>query len=368
MEGPPKRVILHVDLDYFYAQVEERENPSLEDKPVVVCVFSGRTEDSGAVSTTNYVARKLGVKSGIPIALAKKILKDNKDAYFVAMRRDFYETVSDAVMEILRNFADKFQQVGIDEAFLDATQRTGGDFMKAEELGNRIKQEVRLKEMLTCSIGVGPNKLVAKMASDLQKPYGLTVVPPESVQSFLAPLPVGKLFLIGPKTEEKLNDIEVKTIGELAEVTIDRLVNEFGEKFGEYLYRASRGIDSAPVLEREITQISRIATLKQNTREMSEILPVLNALAEDVHRKSLDENKDFKTISIIAILKDLSIHTRSKTLVATNSLEVLKNVIVELFESFLAEEQNIAVRRVGVKVSGFEVKTGQTSLVDFGRM
>ena len=368
MEGPPKRVILHVDLDYFYAQVEERENPSLKDKPVIVCVFSGRTEDSGAVSTTNYIARKLGVKSGIPIALAKKILKDNKDAYFVAMRRDFYETVSDAVMEILRNFADKFQQVGIDEAFLDVTQRTGGDFMKVEELGNRIKQEVRLKEMLTCSIGVGPNKLVAKMASDLQKPYGLTVVPPESVQSFLAPLPVGKLFLIGPKTEEKLNDIEVKTIGELAEVTIDRLVNEFGEKFGEYLYRASRGIDSAPVLEREITQISRIATLKQNAREMNEILPVLNALAEDVHRKSLDENKDFKTISIIAILKDLSIHTRSKTLASTNSLEVLKNVMAELFELFLAEEQNIVVRRVGVKVSGLEVRTGQTSLVDFGKM
>lgn len=368
MEGSPKRVILHVDLDYFYAQVEERENPSLKDKPVIVCVYSGRTKDSGAVSTTNYIARKLGVKSGMPIALAKGILRDYGNAYFVPMRKEFYETVSDAVMEILRNFADKFQQVGIDEAFLDVTQRTGGDFVKSEELANRIKQEVRLKERLTCSIGLGSNKLIAKMASDFQKPYGLTVVPPENVLSFLAPLPVGKLFLVGPKTEEKLNDIGVKVIGELAEVTIDRLVGEFGEKFGEYLYRASRGIDNAPVLEREITQISRIATLKQNTREMNEILPVLNALAEDVYGKSLDENRDFKTISVIAILEDLSTHTRSKTLeAAISSLEVLKAVAVELFELFLAEEQNITVRRVGVKVSGLEAKTGQTSLIDFGK-
>ena len=368
MDGPPKHVIFHVDLDYFYAQVEERENPSLKDKPVVVCVYSGRTEDSGAVSTTNYVARKLGVKSGIPIALAKKILKDNMDAYFVKMRKEFYETVSDGVMEILRGFTDRFQQVSIDEAFLDVSERVQGDFVKAGELANKVKQEVRSRERLTCSIGVGPNKLIAKMASEVQKPYGLTVIPPEKVGSFLNSLPVGKLFLVGPKTEEKLNEIGVKTIGELAEVSIDRLVGEFGEKFGEYLYRGSRGIDNAPVLEREITQISRIATLKRNTRNLKEIVSVLNSLAEDVHRKSLDDKKDFKSVSIIAILEDLSIHTRSKTReVATDSLDVIKLVSAELFEDFLNEEKEIVVRRVGVKVSGLEAKTGQTALTDFAR-
>lgn len=368
MEGVPKRVVLHVDIDYFYAQVEERENPSLKDKPVVVCVYSGRTEDSGAVSTANYIARKLGVKSGMPITLAKKTLKENKDAYFVGMRKEYYETVSDAIMEILRGFADMFQQVSIDEAFLDVTQKVQGDFEKVADYANRIKQEVRSKERLTCSSGVGPNKLIAKMASDIKKPYGLTVVTPENVQSFLNPMSVGKLFLVGPKTEEKLNEIGVKTIGELSEVKLERLVDDFGERFGEYLYRASRGIDNVPVLEKEITQISRIATLKKNTRNVEEILPLVNSLADDVHRKSLDERKDFKSISIIAIMEDLSIHTRTKTLeVTTDSLEIIKNSVKELFGSFLNESQKVSVRRVGVKVSGLEAKTGQTSLIDFAK-
>lgn len=368
MDGIPKRVIFHVDIDYFYAQVEERENPSLVNKPIVVCVYSGRTDDSGAVSTTNYVARKLGVRSGMPIVLAKRILKDNKDAYFVGMRKEYYETVSDSIMEVLRGFADKFQQVSIDEAFLDVTQRVQGSFERATDLANKVKQEIRSKEKLTCSIGVGPNKLIAKMASDIQKPYGLTVVTPENVQNFLNPLPVGKLFLVGPKTEEKLNEIGVKTVEELAKVTFERLVSDFGERFGEYLYRASRGIDNASVLEKEITQISRIATLKQNTRDMKGILPVLHSLADDVYKKVLDERKDFKSVSIIAIMENLSIHTRAKSFeVAVNSLEVIKNVSVELFETFLKESSDDEVRRVGIKVSGLMEKIGQKSLIDFGK-
>jgi len=368
VEGIPKRVILHVDIDYFYAQVEERENPSLKDKPVVVCVYSGRTEDSGAVSTANYIARKHGVKSGMPITLAKKTLKDNKDAYFVGMRKEYYETVSDTIMDILRGFAGMFQQVSIDEAFLDVTQKIQGDFNKVPDCANRIKQEVRSKERLTCSVGVGPNKLIAKMASDVEKPYGLTVITPENVSNFLNPLPVGKLFLVGPKTEERLNEIGVKTIGELSEVEIERLVDDFGERFGEYLYRASRGIDNVPVLQKEITQLSRIATLKKNTMDVEEILPLANSLAHDVYRKSFDEKKDFKSISIIAIMEDLSIHTRTKTLeVATNSLDVIKKSVQELFELFLDENQEVSVRRIGVKVSGLKAKTGQTSLIDFGK-
>ena len=368
MEGVSRRIVLHVDIDYFYAQVEERENPSLKDKPVVVCVYSGRTEDSGVVSTANYIARKLGVKSGTPITLAKRILKDNKDAYFVGIRKEYYETVSNTIMEILRGFADMFQQVSIDEAFLDVTHKVQEDFEKAADCANRVKQEVRSKERLTCSIGVGPNKLIAKMASDIKKPYGLTVVAPENVRSFLDPMSVGKLFLVGPKTEEKLNEIGIKTIGELSEVRVERLVDDFGERFGEYLYRASRGIDNVPVLEKEITQISRIATLKKNTRNVEEILPLVNSLATDVCRKCLDEKKNFKSISIIAIMEDLSIHTRMKTLeVATDSLGIMKSSAKELFESFLNKSQSVRVRRVGVKVSGLEAKTGQTSLIDFAK-
>ena len=140
-----------VDLDYFYAQCEERRNPSIQGRPVVVCVYSGRTEDSGAVSTANYVARKYGVKSGIPISLAKKKL-EGVNPVLLPVDHDFYREISDKVMEILRGYADRFEQVSVDEAYLDVTQKTKGLYEEAEELASRIKDDVFTKQKLTCSI------------------------------------------------------------------------------------------------------------------------------------------------------------------------------------------------------------------------
>ena len=354
-----------VDLDYFYAQCEERRNPSLKDKPVVVCVYSGRTEDSGAVSTANYIARKYGVKSGMPIFQAKKRLKE-VDAAFLPMDREFYEEVSDNVMRILRSFADRFEQVGIDEAYLDVTQRAKESFEEAYELAQQLKEEVKARESLTCSVGVGPNKLVAKIAADFQKPDGITIVKPESVEGFLAPLPVSRLIGVGKKTGKRMESLGIRTIGELARSDVQKLIEAFGKNLGGYFHNASLGIDEAPVQERgEAESISRISTLKEDTQDLKTLLERTDQLAAEVHAKVLERSVSFQSVGLIAVLTDMSIRTRSKTLESpSKDLEVLRSTIDELAERLL-EEVEPEVRRVGVKVSRFTRQETQRALTDF---
>ncbi len=347
------RVVMLVDLDYFFAQCEERRNPSLLGRPVVVCVYSGRSENSGAVSTANYIARKYGVKSGISIFLAKRKLKD-KDAAFLSVDHEFYEEVSEKIMMILRSYADRFEQVGIDEAYLDVSQRVKGNSEEAKKLALKIKKEVWDKQSLTCSIGIGPNKLVAKIAADVQKPDGLTIVKREEVESFLYPLPVGRLIGVGRKTEKKMQTLGIKTIGDLAKHDVQRLIEIFGKNLGSYFHNSSIGIDDEPVQERsEVESISRISTLKEDTRDLKIILEKANRLSEEVYAKLTQLRLSFKSVGIVVVMKDMSIRSRTKTLQnPAKELEVLKETVKELFEKFL-EESELETRRVGVKVSNF---------------
>ena len=345
-----------VDLDYFFAQCEERRNPSIKGKPVVVCVYSGRTEDSGAVSTANYVARKYGVKSGIPISLAKSKLKD-VDAVFLPVDKPFYREVSDEIMEILRSYADSFEQVGIDEAYLDVTQRTKGNYREAEELAETIKGDVLTQQQLTCSVGVGPNKLVAKIAADVQKPDGLTLVRPGEVQSFLSSLPVRRLVGVGRKTEKRLETFGVRTVGQLARFDVQKLIEVFGRKLGAYFHNASLWIDEEPVQERsEPESVSRISTLKEDTRDLAAILDEAYRLCDEVHAKLLQRGLLYRSVSIYVVAGDLSVHSRSKTFEnPTSDLKVFKETVRELYEKFLAES-DVEARRVGVKVSNLSKK------------
>jgi len=347
------RVILLVDLDYFFAQCEERRNPSLKDKPVVVCVYSGRSEDSGAVSTANYIARKYGVTSGIPIFLAKKKLK-NKDAVFLPVDHEFYEEVSEKIMRILKSYADFFEQVGIDEAYLDVTQKVKESFEEAKELAQKIKEKVKAQQELTCSIGIGPNKLVAKIAADIQKPDGLTIIKLGQVESFLSPLPVSRLIGVGRKTKKRMQTLGISTIGDLAKCDVQRLIEVFGKKLGIYFHNASIGVDDEPVQERsEVESISRISTLKEDTRKLNVILEKTNQLCGEVHAKLMQREVGFKSVGIIAVMTDMSLRSRSKTFEnPTNELEVFKKTVQELFEK-LIKESELEVRRVGVKVSNF---------------
>jgi DNA polymerase IV (DinB-like DNA polymerase) len=347
------RVVMLVDLDYFYAQVEERRNPSIKSKPVVVCVYSGRTEDSGAVATANYIAREYGVRSGIPIALAKKRLKDNKDAVFLPIDREYYEAVSDGIMSILRVYADSFEQVGIDEAYLDVTQRVQGNFDEAKELACKIKTSVKEKESITCSIGVGSNKLIAKIASDTQKPDGLTVVMPQEVRAFLSPLPAGRIIGIGSKTAKRMEEMGINTVADLADYGVQGLIEVFGKVLGTYFHNASLGVDDSPVQERgEVESISRIATLRENTRNLDLIMEKVNELCDGVYARLVERGLTFKSVGIVVIMKDLTVHSRSKTFeTPMNQLDVIKRGAGELFEKFLNESTDEA-RRVGVRISG----------------
>ena len=358
--------MLLVDLDYFYAQCEEIRAPNIKDKPVVVCVYSGRTEDSGAVSTANYIARKYGVKSGIPISLAKKKLK-NIDAVFLPVDLPFYKKISNNIMKILNDHADFFEQVGIDEAYLDVTKRTKTDYLEARELGEEIKRKILFSQKLTCSIGIGSNKLIAKIAADVQKPDGLTLVQAHDVASFLSPLPVRRLVGVGKKTEKKLEDLGIRTIGQLSKFDVQRLIEIFGKKLGIYFHNASNGIDNEPVQKRdEPESLSRISTLKENTKTLSLILDDAYNLCEEVHTKLVKNGLLYRSVNIYIVASDLKTYNRSKTFEnPTNSLELLEKTVHDLFEKFL-EETDIEARRIGVKVSNLSRKeVKQRELINF---
>lgn len=348
-----------VDLDYFFAQCEERRNPSIKGKPVVVCVYSGRTQDSGAVSTANYVARQYGVKSGIPISLAKKRL-EGVDSVFLPVDKPFYGQISDRIMDVLRSYADRFEQVSVDEAYLDVTQKTRGSYLRAKKLAKTIKNEVFSQQQLTCSVGVGPNKLVAKIAADYQKPDGLTVVPPEYVLSFLAPLPVRSLVGVGKKTEKKFETLNVHTVGHLAKFDVQQLVDLFGRKLGAYFHNAALGIDDDPVEERgDPVSVGRISTLKEDTQDLTVILNKAYQLCEDVHARLLAKGLLYRTVTIRVVGDNLEVHSRSNTFEnSTSSLEILKDEVKELFKKFF-EESDVKARRVGVTVSSLSRKENQ---------
>ncbi len=360
------RVVGHLDLDYFYAQVEEVQDPSLRGLPVVVCVYSGRTEDSGVVSTANYKAREFGIKSGMPIALAKRRLTD-VETKFIAMRREKYEVYSGRIMTLLKEETDTTEQTGIDEAFFDITAKTGNDFELARGIASEIKREVFQHEKLTCSIGLGPNKIVAKLASDFRKPDGLTVVTPQQVKSFMDPLPVDKLYGIGSKSSTLLREKGITTIADLATTDLSLLEELFGRKPAVYIHNAANGVNEEPVTERgEATQISRIITLKKDSRNVDEILGQLTPTFEDLHRRVVERKLFFRTVSVIGILTNLSIRTRTKTLDApTAELSAIGESAPELLSSLIRESGEL--RRVGIKVSGLKEVKDQSSLVEFLR-
>ena len=361
------RVIGHIDFDYFYAQVEEVENPTLKGKPVIVCVFSGRTEDSGAVATANYRARELGVHSGIPIVLAKKKL-EGSDAAIIRMNHSKYEAVSSRIMEALEQQVDTLEQTGIDEAFFDLTSSTAGDYQEARRVAESIKGSILRTEHLSSSIGLGRTKIVAKLGSDMAKPGGLIVVTPGDTRGFLEPLPVAKLYGVGPKTSSELDKMGIATVGALAAAEPTELEHRFGKKLAAYLLAAATGTDSDPVVaDLEPTQFSRIVTLKHDTRSPHEAMQQLSEGIDYVHRKLISSSKSFRTVTAIGILTDLSTRTKSKTFdTPMSDPTVIWETALALFEELSAAVTK-DFRRVGVRVSGLAGVEDQTSLSEFLR-
>ena len=360
------RVVFHIDFDYFYAQCEEVRSPELKSKPVCVCVFSDRGGDSGAIATANYTARKYGVKSGIPISFAKKRLSERKDAVFLPVDFDFYSEISEKAMEIMKKSADIFEYVGRDEAYLDVTKRIDGDFLKASHLAQQIKNSIRDKIKLSCSIGISPNKLISKIASNFQKPDGLTVVSPEKIEVFLDQLKIRVIPGIGGKTEEKFSEMNIETIQELKKIDIFTLNKEFGRKSGTYIYNAVRGIHNEPVKEKEERiQYSKIMTLKKDSKDYQFLSENINELCKEVHSVIMKNHKMFKSIGIHIVQSDLSNKSKSKMLKnSTSSLEELQKNIDQLLKEAL-KNQTDTIRRLGVKVSELSDVKGQNNITSY---
>jgi DNA polymerase IV (DinB-like DNA polymerase) len=362
----PERIVLHVDFDYFYAQCEEIRDPNLRTKPVAVCIFSDRGGDSGAIATANYIARKYGVKSGMPIKFAKARLKQISDSAFLPADFPYYSDISEKAMEIMKSHADIFEYVGRDEAYLDVTKRTQDNFKNASHLAQQLKNQIRNEIKMTCSVGISVNKLVSKIASSHKKPDGLTIIEPQNTESFLAPLKVSDIPGIGKVTEEKLHEINLNTIEELRKVDIFTLNKMFGRKISLYIYNAARGIDEEPVAERQPTiQYSRIVTLKKDSKELDFLASSLEEICTDVYETAVKNKKMFKSVGIQFVQSDLSSKTKSRMLKSpTFSLEELKKTAHQLLEEALID-QTLSVRRLGVKISELSDLQGQSSLTNF---
>jgi len=360
------RVVFHIDFDYFYAQCEETRSPELKSKPVCVCVFSDRGVDSGAIATANYTARKYGVKSGIPIVFAKKRLEERGDAVFLPVDFDFYSEMSEKAMEIMKENADIFEYVGRDEAYLDVTDRVQGDFDKANHLAQQIKNSIRDKIKLSCSIGISPNKLISKIASDFQKPDGLTTVSPERIESFLDQMKIRTIPGIGKKTEAKFLEMKLETIEDLKKIDIFQLNKEFGRKTGAYIYNAVRGIDNEPVKEREARiQYSKIVTLKKDSKDYEFLSENVLELCKEVYEVVKKNNQTFKSVGIHFVQSDLSNKSKSRMLRnPTSGIEELEKTAEQLLKEAL-ENQTITIRRLGVKVSELSDVQGQSDITSY---
>ncbi|OPY50062.1 MAG: DNA polymerase IV [Methanosaeta sp. PtaU1.Bin060] len=339
------RIILHVDLDAFFPSVEAREHPELKGKAIVVGADPKEGRGRGVVSSASYEARRHGVHSAMPITRAWKLCPD---CVYLRPHFDLYIRASNGIMRILKSHAERFEQAGIDEAYLDVS-KTVKDFDGAQVLAKDIMEEVLDKEKLTCSVGVAPNKLVAKIASDYRKPCGLTVVREEDVRGFLSPLDLRKLLGVGPRTEARLKELKLETVGDLAALSpevLRRLLGVWGTRLHEY----SQGLDSSEVVEGyETKSIGREVTFEQDADDGEMVLGVLEELAEVVHKELIDNAFRFKTITVKVRYQHFETHTRSKSLLfSTDDLDILRNSAKRLIAPHLRGRR---IRLIGLRVS-----------------
>jgi DNA polymerase IV (DinB-like DNA polymerase) len=351
-QNPPSRVLFHVDIDSFYPSVEIRENPKLKGKAVIVGANPKGGRGRGVVVSCSYEARKLGIRSGMPISRAYRIAKEN--AMYLRPNFPLYSNVSKKIMNLLRGFADKFEQVSIDEAFLDVTEKVHMDYEEARSYAIEIKTKLESEQKLTCSIGVAPNKSSAKIASDFQKPDGLTVVPPDRVKTFLAPLPCRAISGIGSKTEAFLDSIGVKTIGDLQQVPGKDLVKYFG-KTGVWLWGVANGLEQIEVKERPMRSLGAEHTFENDIGDRVELVSKLEELVNRLHVRIMSANVKFRVVGIRIRFTHFQTFSRENTLPTfTSEKQVILSEAKNLLREF--DKKKDRVRLIGVYVSGFRTE------------
>ncbi|WP_144900979.1 DNA polymerase Y family protein [Halobellus captivus] len=392
--GTPSRIVLHVDMDCFYASCERLREPALRGEPVVVGMGYEDGETFGAVATASYEAREHGVESAQPISQALDRLPRARDdaepgvpggtgesaatdatdastatnvGHYRPVDLDFYRSVASAVKEILHDCADVVREVSIDEAYLDVTDRTGwqrtpdDDRTLAEGYARYVKQRIAREVGVPASVGVAPNMSAAKIASDHDKPDGLVVVEPGDVRGFLRPLPVAAIHGVGPVTVDRLSEMGVDTAGDLADADPADLQATFGSR-GVELHERARGTD-----DREVTptgrpkSLSRESAFAEATADSGAKQETLAALADDVAARARDRDATYRTIGIKAVVPPYEINTRERSLSGpVDDPDLVESVALELLEEF----DDVAVRKLGVRVSNLSFASGEQARLD----
>jgi len=348
------RSILHLDLDAFYASVEVLEDPSLAGRPILV---GGRPESRGVVATASYAAREYGVHSAMPMARAVRLCPQ---AVILPPRFHLYRQYSSSVMVILRRVSQVLEKVSIDEAYLDLTDEVG-KWREAVEVAQRLQEQVRKQVGLSASIGLATNKLVAKVASDHDKPGGLTVVHPGDEAEFLAPLPVRALWGVGPVTAGKLAEMGVTTVGDLAQIAEAKLVARFGDHAAS-LARRALGIDERPVCtEHERKSVSREMTFERDLRALRDLKQHLWRLSQSVAARLAHADVVAGTIAIKLRYDDFETLTRQMSLdvPTADEVRIYRTALVLLDQTY---ERGRAVRLLGVGGDHLTPPTGQLPL------
>ena len=356
-DRPPARTILHVDLDAFFAAVEQRDNPALRGKPVIV--GGGGPNDRGVVSTASYEARVFGVRSAMPLRTAAALCPQ---AIFVPVSGRKYSAASRQVMAILERFSPLVEQLSIDEAFLDVTG-TEALLGSGEEVARKVKRAVHDETQLTISVGVASNRLVAKIASDLRKPDGLVVVPVGQERAFLAPLPIERLWGVGASTRRGLADYDVRTIGDLAALPVDVLVRRFG-RHGADLAARAQGVGDTVVGEHDAAKsVSQEHTYDVDTGDWQVLEQTLLALSDGVAGRLRSSHVMCSTVAVKIRDRDFVTITRQRTLAEpTDSTDVIWRAADALTRR---EVKGMVVRLLGVAATGLTDEQ-QLALFDAG--
>jgi DNA polymerase IV (DinB-like DNA polymerase) len=389
------KVIFHVDINSFYSSCEEIKDPSLKGKPHAVIMtpqdnLSQITK--GAVTTCSYEAKKLGIKSAMPLYRALDLCPD---LILHAVDKKFYEKISNQVMKILENYANSLEQASIDEAYIDCTEKIfsfsssdTNNITLIEEYALEIKKSIKEKcGGLLTSIGVAPNKSIAKIASDYQKPDGLTIVSVDELTNFLHPLEVERISGIGIKTQKILKEeMNIKTIGELSNTDIQFLIERFGKKIGTWMWQVANGKDNEPVLPRDKhSSLSNEATLEFVTNDKEIIKKSLYDLIDELYERIKNNKYQFRTIGIKLMKTDFSTETREKSYTSYQSeRKSIESIIEELLNKFFLVESTstatpstipttsnlkstnttkkiLPVRKVGLRVSNLLIEKNDKS-------
>ena len=331
------RSIIHVDMDAFYASVEQRDNPNLIGKPVII----GGVRDRGVVCAASYEARRYGVHSAMPVKIAKKLC--SKGIYLPVNMKKYKET-SKEIHKIFRRYSSIIEPISIDEAFLDVT---GGDPLV---IAKDIKMNIKDKLHLTASVGISINKFLAKLASDINKPNGFTVIKEEEILEFLKPLPVTKLWGVGPKMEREMNKLGIYYIGDIQNYDVDVLISIFGKR-GKELYDFSYGIDHRPVEDYVLNQsIGEEETFQEDIKDMNILIDKLKSYSINLSNKLISKDCLIRTITIKIKYSDFSVETRSMTLSIPTDNDL---IIFKTSKHILMTKFNIkkSIRLIGLTVS-----------------